>query len=330
MSKKEALFSAVWLLVTVSSSSCLHPSRRYIKEHMESFYADDSNGSENALLSPISKDGSSGEYPPEICKSTLTQIILRLEEVDEHCDDSIMSLFSDCCQLKFLGQYSSGVYAIAGELAYCDMETDGGGWMVIQRRVPKRASNNQPRSFAKNWRRYVNGFGVLDRNLWLGLERMHQLTAAMPMEMRVDLVKSNGERTFARYGTFYIAGEDNKYQLTVEDYDINSTTRDAFEWHNGMFFSTKDVNNDVLQELDPSLSCTHHCDGCFAGWWYNGAYGRCHDANLNWQNGTSYFGYWKESRQEPYTPLYTFVEMKIRPKLWHCGLKQKIPLQWQQ
>ena len=318
MGKKEVMLSAVLLLATVSIS-CLQPDNS-IKERRETFYYTDGSTSLASDDAELSKDGSSGEYFPEMCQSTLDRGIFLLGQVYEYCLN-VRLLFSDCCQPKLLGQYSSGVYAIAGELAYCDMETDGGGWLVIQRRVPKRASNNQPRSFAKNWRRYVNGFGVLERNLWLGLERMHQLTAATPMEMRVDLVKSNGERTFARYGTFYIAGEDNKYQLTVEDYDINSTTRDAFEWHNGMFFSTKDVNNDVLQELDPSLSCTHHCDGCFAGWWYNGAYGRCHDANLNWQSGMypGYLGYWKESRQEWHTPQYTFVEMKIRPKKWYCG-----------
>ena len=45
--------------------------------------------------------------------------------------------------------------------ARCDMETDGGGWMVIQRRVANGNVN-----FTSDWNDYVNGFGDLNGEFW--------------------------------------------------------------------------------------------------------------------------------------------------------------------
>ena len=54
---------------------------------------------------------------------------------------------------------------------YCNMTTDNGGWIVIQRnRI------NSQLSFDKNWREYKEGFGDLNKDFWAGLELMHALT----------------------------------------------------------------------------------------------------------------------------------------------------------
>ncbi|VDI41720.1 Hypothetical predicted protein [Mytilus galloprovincialis] len=63
----------------------------------------------------------------------------------------------------------SGVYKIypaggAGFKAYCDMKTDGGGWTHRQDgRV----------DFYKGWEDYVNGFGNLKTEFWLGDSLKH-------------------------------------------------------------------------------------------------------------------------------------------------------------
>ena len=64
---------------------------------------------------------------------------------------------------------SMGTFVTAN--VYCNMTTDDGGWIVIQRnRI------NSQLSFDKNWREYVEGFGDLNKDFWAGLELMHTLT----------------------------------------------------------------------------------------------------------------------------------------------------------
>jgi len=54
---------------------------------------------------------------------------------------------------------------------YCDMNSDNGGWIVIQRN-----RRNSQLSFIKNWREYEEGFGDLNKDFWAGLKLMHTLT----------------------------------------------------------------------------------------------------------------------------------------------------------
>ena len=64
------------------------------------------------------------------------------------------------------------------------METDGGGWIVIQRRNASTRWVN----FARGWVDYKNGFGDLDGEFWIGLQQIYELTNQQRFELNVRVM----------------------------------------------------------------------------------------------------------------------------------------------
>ena len=93
---------------------------------------------------------------------------------------------TSCASLYQAGKKEDGVYIIdpdgEGEFQVrCDMQ-NGGGWTVFQRRVDASVD------FYRGWSDYKIGFGDLNGNFWLGLDRIHRLTKSGPKcsESRLD------------------------------------------------------------------------------------------------------------------------------------------------
>ena len=166
---------------------------------------------------------------------------------------------------------------------YCDMTTDGGGWIVIQRN-----RKNSQLSFNKNWREFEEGFGDLNKDFWAGLELMHTPTQRGQWEMRVDYQKNDNTWSYLHYNQFSVGSASEEYPLAVGGFTGVGT--DRFAYHNGMKFSTPDNDNDK----DSGGNCAVSLKD---GWWYN----NCDQVDIN--------------RQPPTVGGHVlFSEMKIRPK----------------
>ena len=63
----------------------------------------------------------------------------------------------------------------------CDTVTDGGGWIVIQRRSKGDVD------FYRGWEEYKNGFGNLRGDFWLGNRHIHRITSSGSYELRVEV-----------------------------------------------------------------------------------------------------------------------------------------------
>ncbi|GFR88961.1 fibrinogen related protein 12.1 [Elysia marginata] len=175
----------------------------------------------------------------------------------------------------------------------CDTVTDGGGWIVIQRR-----STGDVDFYQRGWEEYKNGFGDLRGDFWLGNEHIHRITNSGHYELRVELVYQ-GKSSHARYGQFSISSETSQYTLNVADY--SGTAGDALIKNSQRRqFTTIDRDND----MGKSRNCAERCRG---GWWYN----NCGYSGLN--------GKWQETNYEGlfWIPVsgsksLSFSEMKIR------------------
>jgi hypothetical protein len=130
-------------------------------------------------------------------------------------------LEKSCASLHKSGTRYDGVYTINPDglgsfQVRCDMQTDGGGWTVFQRRQDASVD------FYRGWQDYKNGFGDLNGNFWLGLNQIHRLTKSGQNVLRVDLMSWTSDTAYAKYGSFSVASECNGYRLNLYvDFQVN-------------------------------------------------------------------------------------------------------------
>ena len=187
--------------------------------------------------------------------------------------------------------------------AHCDMETDGEGWLVIQKRI------NGSVDFYRNWTDYVYGFGDLEGEFWYGLENIRCLTTREDVELRIEVGNETTPSIVWTYQLFQVGGAETNYTLTIGE-GQGTGAPDGMANHNGRPFTTRDRDNDARS----SGNCAVQFGGA---WWYT----NCFHSNLNGKH--TYHSSHPDSRLAWYDGSswqhYTNAAMKIRPKEAGCG-----------
>ncbi|XP_069108704.1 ryncolin-1-like [Argopecten irradians] len=179
----------------------------------------------------------------------------------------------ESCHTLPAGQ-PSGVYNIRltqhiDKRVFCDMDTDDGGWTVLQNRF------DGSQNFNLAWEDYKNGFGTPSGEHWIGNDVIHLLTSSQSHMLRIEISQISGEHEVLEYSTFNVSSEEDNYRLEISGYSGN--LYDAFRNHNGHQFSTPDRDNDVRGPV--------HCAGNFrGGWWFSA----CFEAYFNGVYGAGY------------------------------------------
>ncbi|XP_028406691.1 ficolin-1-B-like [Dendronephthya gigantea] len=196
---------------------------------------------------------------------------------------------TSCQQFRDTGETNSGIYTLSSSLGlqfkvYCEMDTNGKGWIVFMKNDAKTTNY-----FIKDWATFENGFGDLNSNqFWLGNEFLHQITKDKQHELQVDLRKAGAADTYAFYSGFQVSDKSDGYRLTFDTSSYQGDAGDNLKSHNNMKFTTQDKDLDTY---------SGHCgEGHKVGWWYYSCWACLPTRNIP---------YWGTSLD--------FIQLKIRP-----------------
>ncbi|XP_016996098.2 fibrinogen-like protein 1 [Drosophila takahashii] len=221
------------------------------------------------------------------------------EKLDEVTDELLKANGTDRCPTN----KPSGIYKIKPSgLKHFAVPCNTTGWMTIQKRF------NGSVDFNRSWQEYRNGFGDINGEFFLGLEKVHQMTSAVPHELYIRLGTVYGATSFIHYDNFQIGSESESYMLKSLGVHYGPAG-DSLKYHLHDKFSTYDRDNDLARG-----NCAVDHAG---GWWYKA----CCISTLNgkfYSKGVKGNGphgiQWASWQNYDYDLSLTLSEMMIRPK----------------
>ncbi|EDV36844.2 uncharacterized protein Dana_GF11742 [Drosophila ananassae] len=181
-----------------------------------------------------------------------------------------------------------------GELGKVEVACDSGS-TVIQRRI------NGSVDFNGNWTEYQKGFGDLRGEFFIGLEKLHHLTASNHYELEIELEDYAGEKRLAIYDHFVVGPKESFYDLE----NLGMYSGDAGDaLTNNLYASFFTFDRDNAEKC---------AEQQLAGWWYSTLCGSCNlNGIYNYTEDIDGITWGDEWHDFPYS--YKSVVMRIRPK----------------
>ncbi|KAM7374348.1 hypothetical protein PAMP_007013 [Pampus punctatissimus] len=274
----------------------------------------------------------------DILSSQVTELVTKVQMLSSEVQRSNTEMYSvkpvqshgrDCSDImdhlvSVVPKIPSGIYIIHPENTdfsfevFCEMDYMGGGWTVMQRRTDGLTDFKRP------WADYVDGFGNLAGEHWLGLKKVFHIVNQKEtrFQLHIALVSHEDITSYASYDDFRLDSETQFFNIHLGRYA--GSAGDAFRGYDQEQnqdtapFSASDVDNDgcnpfcsIGNRTVESCSTQHNQ----TGWWFN----QCGLANLNGspedaeQNqGQRTHILWDTWRQNGVAHTIKSVTMKIR------------------
>ncbi|XP_023342647.1 fibroleukin isoform X2 [Eurytemora carolleeae] len=206
---------------------------------------------------------SQDEYDNSANKDDLRYVTYMLESLTTQYRGSLKDsreyhLPRDCTDIGI-----SGIHKIQPDrtsspiFVYCYADLDG-GWTVIQQRNGGYIDFHR-----KDIDDYRMGFGNVASEYWIGLDRLHFLTAESEdiFELRIEITDFKNKTAVASYSLFAISGRSQGYQITLLG-GYSGTAGDSLTASQGENFNIgfpqsavdQQCNEDEMQEI--------------GGWWF--------------------------------------------------------------
>ncbi|XP_069336190.1 angiopoietin-related protein 3 isoform X3 [Eulemur rufifrons] len=141
-----------------------------------------------------------------------------------------------------------------------NVDHDGSPWTLIQRRT------DGSQNFNETWENYKHGFGRLDGEFWLGLEKIYSIVKHSNYNLRFELEDWKDDKHYIEY-SFHLGDHETNYTLHLVE--ITGNIPNALPEHKDLVFSTWD------HKAKGHFNCPESSSG---GWWWHDV---CGENNLN-------------------------------------------------
>lgn len=174
----------------------------------------------------------------------------------------------------------------------CDGKTDGGGWLLLSRRVSDNSIHFHTRTEPDP------GWGQISGDFWLGTNVFHQLTSGPEkMELLLDMRLCDNNRVYRRkYKNFSVGDKQSGFELSIEP-SPDEDSREGLSGSNGKRATCFD---DLGRQH--SVSC----------WWWSHHPAVSINAEVGCDIPPPINNFWFTRKPQRRLQIKT-VEMKIRP-----------------